>query len=257
MKEIPISNEKLVSQIKIESSDLQTELANIAGLYADVFSGPPWNEFTLCPNDKTFFGKETKPGDLCRKCNKELIPAYPLDKTQNYILKEYLRPNGIVLIAKNGNEMVGFAWGFSYEKPLEFASEKYRTEDMQQKVISVLENNGIDKKFFYFSEAGVVENFRGYGLSNQLSRLLFEQGEKLKYPVVMRTNCCSPMVKIANNFEMKLVYGPITKVNTEKKEFVKTGDVINFLDTENEERVLFVKETPKGTIAQLPRFRSF
>jgi len=253
MQERLTSNE---NQINIEPFNLENDLANTASLYANIFSGPPWNEYTQCTVDKIFFGKETKPGELCNKCGSELVLAYPLDETKDYIKKEYSRPNSSFLIAKSRTELIGFAWGFIYNQPSDFVTEKYRTEEMQQRVIKTLENNGVSSNFFYFSEAGVIGNFRGRGLSNQLSGKLIDQAKILNCPIVMRTNCLSPMVKIAQNVGMDLVYGPITRVDSIKKEFLRTGTFKNFLDIENSDRVLFAKQTEKINPTELPNQRT-
>ena len=63
-------------------------LRNLAEIYAEVFAGPPWNEFTICPSSGEFFGKETKVGQKCPDCSSKLLPAYPLDETEKYILPQ-------------------------------------------------------------------------------------------------------------------------------------------------------------------------
>lgn len=223
MEKQPITPELAVS---LES---EQELMQLADLYALVFADAPWNEFTRSLECNSFFGRETSVGDVCPNCGDNLVEAYPQKETSSYINKELLKPNSILSLVKNDGEIIAFAWGFSIQNPELLASQKYQTVDMKRSIVGTLEANSVSGSFFYFSECGVSPNERGKGLSNQLSAAMINQAATLGQPLVMRTNFQSPMVKVAARFGMRQIMGP-----------TPTG-VVNFLDIENTDRVMFVK----------------
>lgn len=221
----------------------EADLVEISKLYADVFAGPPWNENTKCPVTENYFGLETKPGIKCPEanCSGILQEAYLLSDTIKCIAKEIRMPKAITVGLKKNSRLVGFSWGFAYGIPELLAGEKYRTQNMRNIIKAVLNSNGILDEFFYISECGIGQNFRGIGLSNELFSLLSNEAAKLNLPVVMRTNCKSPMVAVAERFGMRQVFGPKVCVDRDKKQFIvyKTGN--KETDQENKNRVLFVR----------------
>jgi len=221
----------------IEGINLNKDLAKVAGLYADVFAGAPWNEYTQCPGCSEFFGLETNPGEACKCCNGTLSLAYPKEKTEKYILKENSNPGSTFFVAREGSQIVGFAWGYKYDSASEFSSQKYKTDEMRKRIENLLLYSGLNKSFFYFSECGVSEDQRGKGLSN----ILFEQVVKNNYPLIMRTNCKSPMTAVAQRYRMKQIMGPEIKIDRTKKLILPLENFINgCYDLEIEERVLFL-----------------
>lgn len=217
------------------------DLGITADLYAEIFAGPPWNEYTNCGGCKKFFGLQTKPGDNCGSCGMELALAYPFEETKEYIIDETSRNNSSVFLMKKNDELVGFVWGYSYDSTEDFVKEKYRTPEMQSKIKDVLAQNNVAQAFYYFSECGIRIDQRGNGFSNTLSGLLIQEGRKTKLPIVMRTNWESPMVAIAQRFGMTQIMGPLTEIDkNEKRVLLKNGSVNNLRDSEIKERVLFV-----------------
>lgn len=227
--------------VRIEKFDPDLQLGQLSKLYQEVFAGPPWNEYTQCMSCSEFFGLNTNSRDICGNCGNELVLAYPEDKTKKYILKEIAKPESSSFIAKQGDEIVGFVWGYVYETPFDFVKEKYRTLEMQDKIRDLLTEEDIREKFFYFSECGVSENERGKGISNLLSNKLIQETKKMGLPLVMRTNWKSPMVAVAESFYMKQLIGPKAKVDRFRNVINLGGEIVNnFQDIEIEERVLFV-----------------
>lgn len=227
-------------RISIERLD-ESRVEAVAELYANVFAGPPWNEYTRCGNCLTFFGRESEPGQSCSRCGGILKLAYPKDETTVYIRKEASRPNAVCLIIKE-NPLSGFAWGFSYESPEAFVQEKYRTEEMRIKIKSALQTSGISGQFFYFSECGIAGKKRGKGLSNLLTEELIQEAEDRNLPLVMRTNYQSPMMAVAERFTFTQVMGPKVEINRLSKTITATGEIVNdFIDSEIPERALFIK----------------
>ncbi|HLC94500.1 MAG TPA: GNAT family N-acetyltransferase [Patescibacteria group bacterium] len=217
------------SENQFPESKERSRLTNLACLYAEIFAGPPWNEFTRSPGCSMFFGQDTKIGDMCPNCGDMLKEAYPLDESVSYLKKELARPNALLTLLEKDENIIGFAWGFSYENPTGFTDQKYKTKEMRKKLTDLFIGFGVGGSFFYFSECGVAPSYRGQGLSNMLSGEVVKQAEKLNSPLVMRTNYQSPMVYVAARFGMNQVMGP------------REGRIINFEDAENTDRVLFLK----------------
>src|SRR3989344_3515203 len=223
---------------------IEAGFGELAELYADVFAGPPWNEYTQCACNK-YFGRETRAGDICPdgECQNRsiLVPAYPRIETGEKIKKECARPDAVTFVIKKGQDIVGFSWGFSYQSPEEFAIEKYRTDGVRNKMVNLLTQYGVSSKFFYFSECGVKETERGNGYSNLLAKLLVDQARNNNLPLVMRTNWQSPMVAVARKFDMQQVMGPEVYIDNLSKTITQTSNIVNGIrDSEIGDRVLFV-----------------
>lgn len=226
---------------KIEKFNVEKDLAKVAKLYAEVFAGPPWNEYAKCLGCKEFFGLQTKPGECCTNCGKELALAYPIEETKSSVFGETGRTSSIAFVMKENEDIIGFAWGFSYSSADDFVKEKYRSSQMQSGITRLLEANGITETFFYFSECGIRVDQRGKGFSSLLSGLLLKEANKTGLPTIMRTNWESPMVAVAQRFQMKHIMGPMIEIDKARKTIIpKKGAVNNFTDMEIEERVLFV-----------------
>ncbi|MEK7605852.1 MAG: hypothetical protein AAB478_05025 [Patescibacteria group bacterium] len=219
---------------------LTNEVTNVAKLYASVFAGEPWNEVTRCGCGK-FFGAETEVGQDCECFKSKLAEAYPLAETIGYIKKELGRTDAKGFTMKEGTEVVGFSWGFPYQSPNQFSFDKYRTPEMRGGMSELLAQNGVDSKFFYFSECGVDSNSRGKGYSNKLSGSLVNVARWAGLPLIMRTNAQSPMIAVADRFNMTQLMGPQAEIDREQREIKVTDTIVNdVLDLENPDRVLFM-----------------
>lgn len=233
--------ESRISNPKIEALNRETDLTPMAELYAQVFAGPPWNEFTMCTGCKKFSGLSTNPGDGCSSCGKMLVLAYPVEKTKNNIAKDANRDDAVGFIMRINSELAGFVYGYSYNSPDDFVNEKYKTSYMKNGIKELLANIGITNKFFYFSEIGVREDQRGKGFSNLLSGLLLKEAREKDLRVIMRTNWQSPMTVVANNFGMIQIMGPQAEADRNSRKITKTDQVVNnLLDSEIGDRVLFL-----------------
>lgn len=223
----------------------------LAQLYARVFAGEPWNEKSKCPSCGRF-SKESS-GVLCPNCSAgiQLVEAYPLLQTADYIKQEVAKPGSVLetlILTDKRPEFspAGFAWGYK-ETIEEFAASKY-SPAMAEKVIRLL--TGLDgyttlqdrNEIFYFSECGVDIPYRGNGEANRLFELLrFKAQDYTDNPrdIVMRTRWDSPMVAVAWKNRMQQVYGPLL-ARMPDRTFQQVGRVVNMLDEDNPDRVLFV-----------------
>lgn len=220
----------------------------LAKTYESVFAGPPWNEYKKCTGDgcdKTF-GLETKGQDLCPCPNEAMLaPFYPRNETLASIAKEVDKPGAVVEVQKNDEgKTIGFVWGFPTTVS-DFLKEKYKTEDGRNNVRNVLTLNGITDTFFYFSETGVIPEYRGQGMSNIFANIMVQAARNQGLPLVMRTNSESPMVAVAKRFDMQQVLGP--EVIADKGVLFSTGAIQNALDRESTGRVIYIKTSvPKS-----------
>jgi predicted GNAT family acetyltransferase len=203
-----------------------SDLTPVARLYADVFAGPPWGEYTKCPECNTFYGLRTKVGDLCsNKCRTPLTLAYPLDETVKYIAEELSKPKSKGLLIGEGSEVKAFAWGYAFNSAEQFIQEKYHTEETAKRVRQSLCAMDILEELFYVSEVGVHSVYRGNGWSNILTGQLVAVADDNGIPVVMRTNHVSPMVRVGRKNGMEIIMGHGTDLP----------------DSENPERVLLAR----------------
>lgn len=215
------------------------ETKQLAKVYAQVFGADPWLEVTRCPGEKKFFGQETKPGEKCG-CGSILDEAYPEDDTIQYILDDSQKASALVLVAKDGSQIVGFSWAYVVENARAFTEEKYREQALKRQIEDTLVRSGVWGRLYYFSETGLLPNYRGNGTTNDFYRQRLEVAEELGLPSLVRTRWDSPIVAAAQKFEFRQVMGP--EVLVQNREIVKTGPIVNgLLDSENPERVLFVK----------------
>lgn len=217
------------------------QIDQVAGLYADVFAGPPWNEATKCVTTGSFYGPDTQAGAPCPDCSTPLAEAYPRDETTEYILDEMGKANPIGLLAFVNSELAGFSWGYQ-TTPDKLAESKWKTPKMQKTVKDLLAKYGVSDKFFYGSETGIDPQFRGKGLGKQLveSRLwrILSTGENY---VLIRTNIDSPMYgicKYTKGFEQ--ILGPVADRPLFSKKWQKKYKYINAIDEENVDRALFL-----------------
>lgn len=218
----------------------------LARTYEQVFAGPPWNEFKVCTGDGCgkSFGLEAKGQDICPCDKKAMLSAfYPRVETLESIKKETEREGAKIEVkyAEDG-EIIGFVWGYP-TRPEEFVKEKYKTDDGRTQITNLLSNQGIIGDFFYFSETGILPEFRGKGLSNEFAKIMVDAAFDTYLPLVMRTNWQSPMVAVAQRFNMQQIMGP--KSVARNGEIYATGEIINMRDPENIERVLFTKPIEK------------
>ena len=212
----------------IVGSELAQRFEDLAVLYADVFADPPWNEFTRSVGCNSLFGRETQLGDICPNCGDLLTEAFRVDEVIRDTKAELANPDAVLVTREEEGKLIGFAWGYSCS-PAQLLDKKYQSAEMKSKLLSLFSNEGVGDSFFYFSEIGVSPLFRNRGLSNEMSSELVNQAATLGKRLIMRTNFQSPMVRVAQRFEMRQIMGP------------SLAGTINFMDTENADRVLFVK----------------
>ncbi len=226
-------------EVLISKGEKVSVFLQIPNLYAEVFAGPPWNEFTQCSQCQKYYGLSSKPGESSSCCNTQLVLAYPYEETAQYIQKELSMPNStLALLLTVNNTLFGFSWGYEINLD-DFLRRKYDNESTRELVKQIMNKLEITD-FFYFSECGVKEDFRGKGYATNLTEIMINKARSLNLPMIMRTNCFSTMVAVAQRFGMTQILGPVSLVDKENKQINLTENIVNGIDTENLQRALFV-----------------
>lgn len=217
-----IEIEQTKSPIYIEKLEANSEkLVQVASTYARVFAGWPWFEISRGPKCDNFYGQGLLPGNPCPCGCGNLEKAYPVKETVDYINQELSKPMSVGQIAKLGDNIIAFGWGYELTGE-KFAKTKYKlpeNQDLLEKLV------GKDRVYFYISEVGVIPEAQGKKLGTKITTYLFNSGVLRSLPLLMRTNIISPMAIIAKNLGMIAIVSPN----------------LNFSDQENPERVIFVK----------------
>lgn len=226
-----------IENLKYFENNLEKNISNIASLYAKVFAPPPWNEAVKCNIDGQFKGLDTPIGSKC-ECGGTYVEAYPLEETIEYIEKESQKTGFKIINITDDKNIIGFAWSY-LTTPEKLVVSKWSKTENQERFLNLLERQNINfgENFRYFSECGVNPNIRGLGLSNQLTNLVSG-----KETTIYRTNCLSPMMAVANKLGFIQIMGPEVIIDRQAKNIFETGQTINFLDTENPQRTLFIKK---------------
>jgi len=231
-----------MSEYNFERLNLNRDLEPVDKLYAEVFAEPPWNEYTACNECETFYGLDTKPGDICAKDSGQLVLAYPLPQTMDRVRNECTKPDASAFVVRVGDQLIASAWGYSFASPEEFAKKKWPVQ-IQEAIVDLLCNNGINGRFFYFSECAVQEPYRGNGLSTKLSQLRLAEAEQKGLSVITRTNKNSEIVFVSEGLGMQQIMGPRVQGDRPNRRILCFDDAVNgIIDPTIPERVLFLKK---------------
>ena len=219
-----------------ETTPVSGQINQIAVLYADVFRGPPWNEAVKCGSCGKYEGESVVVNSPC-SCGGCFGEAYPLSETMGYIKSETQKPGFRLSLAENGEQIIGFAWSYLIT-PAKLVVDKWEDFQNQQAILGVLKKNGLnpDTQFRYFCEIGIAPEFRGQGLSNYLTGQV--TGPE---PTVFRTSSGTKMMAVGSTLGFEQIMGPVAVVDRSGGVIIPTGEVINCLDSERPDRVLFFK----------------
>jgi len=244
-----MSGERLkLNKIDSNPADLSPPITeSLAGLYANVFAGDPWNEYSVCPATGDFFGTTVQWGEPCpnEECDATLEPAYPLDQTVQYIRGELSRTDATLFLLNDLNqndEIVGFSWGFSYDSSEAFARDKYKTPEMQSTVVNLLGQLSLGQSgLWYLSESGIKNSpeYRGKGLSREFHQRRLLTARNLGLDAIQRTNAFGNMYRTSKR-TMTQIMGTETIADPTTGLLVPTGVIVNDVDdSELAARVLF------------------
>lgn len=152
----------------------------IVSLYQKVFGSPPWNEGYLCPVCNATFGLSNESSGTCSECRRlgKLVPLaeyWPSAKVITDYYSEMQKENSICIVAKDDNNILGFAWGYAIEANIH--------------IDSCLGAPGIhefiEQPFFYIDEVAVHHHHQRKGIGRQLVREIIDR--QTKEVVILRT----------------------------------------------------------------------
>ncbi len=176
-------------------------LRQVARLDNKIFCGEPWNEGTFCESCGGMQGH----GPACNTCG---ILAISVDERSILIGSELQNKNSKIAIIKDGEEVVGYGWGYQYDSVEDFVSSKYQKSETQQAVKAAINNFGISSSFYYYSGMGIDMDYRGQGLSNIMGKEIDDHAKSLGLPGITRTYYNSPIVKMRQNLNFEIIVGP-------------------------------------------------
>ncbi len=221
---LPTPSYDITQQQELEDQKLE----KIASLYAQAFANSPWNEYKKCPKGH-YFGKDVSESAatcLAPNCTESLSLYYPLQETKTYITQEMAHLNGTLFTCEKNADVVGAGWGFSYQ-PEEFATEKYKTLPMQEKIIALFKEKNGEGPFFYISEVMVDQGVRKNGIATKIATALTKRAQELAQNIIMRTSVDSPMALIGSKLYMEEILTPGA-------------------DEEHDKRIIFFREHQSG-----------
>ena len=182
---------------QIEPFSDQETVRGIVAAYQRTFGGEPWNEGYVCPVCGDIFPL-TKAGGDCPSCTTRsksvlLNEYWPTDKVSADFNREMEKPEALCLVAKDGDTVVGFIWGYRIV--------------VDEQLDDYLESPGLSRliggSFFYLDDAAVIPEYQFHGIGKKLvARMLVIQPER---NILGRTLDGSRMFRILTDFGGKTV----------------------------------------------------
>jgi GNAT superfamily N-acetyltransferase len=177
-------------------SDSET-VRGIVAAYQRTFGGEPWNEGYVCSVCGGMFplGKVRACCPSCTGQGKSvlLVDYWPTSKITSDFYREMARPEALCIVAKDGDNVVGFIWGYR------MVVDEHIDDHLEAPGLSRL----ISGEFFYLDDAAVIPEYQLQGLGKKLvARMLQMQSRK---KVLARTLDQSRMFRILADFNGKTV----------------------------------------------------
>jgi GNAT superfamily N-acetyltransferase len=186
-----------ISMHQIEPFSDQETVRGIVAAYQRTFGGEPWNEGYVCPVCRDIFPLTQAGGDcpLCVQRGKSVLlnEYWPTEKVFSDFNREMEKPEALCLVAKDGDTVVGFIWGYRIV--------------VDEQLDDYLESPGLSQliggSFFYLDDAAVIPEYQLHGIGKKLvARMLVIQPER---NVLGRTLNGSRMFRILTDFGGKTV----------------------------------------------------
>ncbi len=186
------------------------QLPDISQLYKKVFAAPPWNEAYRCTVCEKSFGQNTSPQTTC--CNMPIVEYYPLEKIQKEI-GDHLSLNrarlALALDTSSSSKLIGFAWGWQDTLACTNA-QKFHLKPEEATFLAEVLGMTDDDAFFYLSELGLEESYRGNGMGKKLyDTVLGSRDISKSDAILMRTSRKSPAYSISTkslSYPLKVIF---------------------------------------------------
>lgn len=110
----------MVQIAQIEPLKNPETVAAIVSIYQQSFGSEPWNEGYRCPVCEHVVPLGNNDSTTCSACDTQgnLIPMvlyWPTEKVLCDFYREMSKKDAVCLVAKDGEKIVGFAWGYKIE----------------------------------------------------------------------------------------------------------------------------------------------
>ncbi|MCX6713855.1 MAG: GNAT family N-acetyltransferase [Candidatus Vogelbacteria bacterium] len=155
--------------------------------YASVFGEEPWNEGYRCPSCGEAFplGSELVFCPLCAKKGWSIpvVKYWPTETILTDFYREVGKPSARCLVAKDGDKVVGFAWGY------DLVVGEGIDGSLEAPGLAMTLPAGV---YYYGDEVAVLKEYRNRGIGTQLTESLFAG----KIKVLLRTLADSTMFRI-------------------------------------------------------------
>ena len=186
-----------IQQFDPFSSFYPETVRGIVAVYRQAFGGEPWNEGRVCPVCGETFSL-TRAEVWCPSCAARqesviLADYWPASKVMSDFYREMKKPEALCLVAKDGDKVVGFIWGYK------IIVDEHIDEYLEAPGLSRL----IGGEFFYLDDAAVLPEYQRKGIGKNLiaHMLRMRPGEN----ILARTLDQSQMFRILTDFRGKTV----------------------------------------------------
>jgi GNAT superfamily N-acetyltransferase len=186
-----------ISIQKIEPFSDPESVRGIVASYQRTFGGEPWNEGYVCPVCGSAYPL-SETSALCPSCTARgnstlLVEYWPASKVTSDFYREMMKPEPLCLVAKDGDKIVGFIWGYRIV--------------VDEHIDDYLESPGLSRlisgEFFYLDDAAVIPEYQFRGIGKRLvAYMLQTQPQK---NILARTLDQSRMFRILTDFNGRTV----------------------------------------------------
>jgi GNAT superfamily N-acetyltransferase len=186
-----------ISIQKIEPFSDPESVHGIVASYQRTFGGEPWNEGYTCPVcGSTYPLSQTSA--LCPACTTRgnstlLVEYWPASKVTSDFYHEMMKPKSLCLVAKDGEKIVGFIWGYR------IAVDEHIDDYLESPGLSRL----ISGEFFYLDDAAVIPEYQFRGIGKRLVACMLQTQPRKN--ILGRTLDQSRMFRILTDFNGKTV----------------------------------------------------
>jgi len=186
-----------ISIHRIEPSSDPETVRGVVAAYQRTFGGEPWNEGYVCPvcGDAFPLSRTDRSCPSCARNGRSVLlnEYWPASKVASDFDREMGKPEALCLVAKDGDVVVGFIWGY------QIVIDEHIDDYLESPGLSRL----INGPFFYLDDAAVIPEYQCQGIGKKLvAQMLRVQPEK---NILARTLDGCRMFRILTDFRGETV----------------------------------------------------
>lgn len=166
-------------------------VAQIVTIYQQSFGNEPWNEGYKCVVCEHVIPLGNCEPELCSACIITgnlipMVPYWPTEKVMGDFYREMGKRDAVCLVAKDGEEVIGFAWGYKIEM------NESTNKNLEAPRLHIMRTGCIP----YLDEVAVSPPYRRKGVAELLVRTFcgYQDGQ----PLLLRTLGDSPMSRLVD-----------------------------------------------------------